>query len=145
MLQLILTVIAPFAAILLLIGYVKYRFLAFEGFIDDFQASLENIAAEQAQNVKEVLAEPTVKRAMGIIGARSGEVRADKALRTKVANIAVEQSPLLGKVLEAFNLTPLEGLKILNDPLIRPMIEKFAQGQGLAATNPGQRQGSEMS
>lgn len=84
------------------------------------------------ENLKETFENPNVKRAMTILGKQSGDARADTALRNKAANAVVGQSPVISMALEKIGITPLEGLKLMNDPIFGPtikgLISSFTQG-----------------
>lgn len=105
---------------------------------------IQNVLNDVGEQITGMLKDPTVSRAMGIIGKRSGEVRADKASIEKVANKVFEASPLLEKALEYFDLTPIEGLRMLNDPLVGPLIQGVIQGglnpSGLLSIPQGHKQ-----
>lgn len=99
----------------------------------------ESISAQ----LNETLASPNVKRAFSILGQQSGEARADKALQEKAANAIVGQSPVIAMALEKLGISPLEGFKLLNDPLFGPwikeMIRSFMQPQqGPASSSQSQ-------
>lgn len=78
-------------------------------------------------DINNIFAQPAVKKAMGIIGKRSGEVRHDEALREKVANRLVGQSPAIQYVLDFLGIDAIDGLKLLNDPLIAPLIAPYLE------------------
>lgn len=91
---------------------------------------VQNVLNDVGAQISETFSTPAVKHAMSIMGKQSGEVRADAALRNRVAEKAVEGSPLLGKALEYFDLSPIEGLQLLNDPLLQPIIQGFLKKGG---------------
>lgn len=104
---------------------------------------LEDVAIGAGESITEKLKEtfenPNVKRAFSILGNKSGEARADKALQNKAANAVVGQSPVISLALEKIGITPLEGLKLMNDPIFGPtiqgMIASFTQGQKKTGSN----------
>ena len=101
------------------------------------QQAINDIGEQLTEGITANIKDPQVKRAMSIIGKKSGDVRADKALREKISNKIIEESPLIGKVLEYFDVTPYEGLKLLNDPFLAPWIQKFL-ASGVMPTQEGQ-------
>lgn len=108
---------------------------------------LEDVAISAGESItghlKETFESPNLKRAMSILGKKSGEVRASDALRTKAAEGILESYPSIGFILDQLNLTPIEGLQLMNDPLIGPMIKgalekgikKFGQNFGMGRNN----------
>ena len=91
----------------------------------------------------EIFEKPTVKQAMSLMGKKSGQVRADTALRNKAADKLLEGVPSVGFILDQLDLTPVEGLQLLNDPLIGPFIKGAIQnvGKGFLKGNPSQASG----
>ena len=98
--------------------------------IPDFDEVGTEFANKIGETIKGALETPAVSKAMGILGKHSGEARADAALQKKVASKLLDQMPAIGMILEQFDLTPVEGLKLMNDPLIGPLIQR-----GLAAAS----------
>lgn len=103
--------------------------LKFKRDIPDVQQILDDVGESIGEQLTGVFEKPQVSRAMSVLGKKSGEVRADNALRNKAAGVVMEQMPGLGMVLQQFGLTPLEGVKLLNDPIFGPLIR---QGLGAA-------------
>lgn len=89
---------------------------------------IQSVLNDVGEQLNEIFANPTVKKAYTILGKQGAEVKHDEALRNRVAEKAISESPALKKVLEYFEVTPIEGLKLLNDPLLQPIIAKFTQG-----------------
>lgn len=119
-----------------MLGYLIIKLSIFQRSLPDFQQVFDDFSEGLGNVFTEGLQNPTVKRAMGVLGKKSGEVRADAALRNRVAEKAVGSNVLLKKALEYFDVTPVEGLQLMNDPLVGPFIQRFmanlAQGgQGL--------------
>lgn len=110
---------------------------------------LEDVAVGAGESISEslneTLANPNVKRAMSILGKNSGDARADTALRNKAATAIVGQSPVVSMALEKIGISPLEGVKLLNDPLFGPWIKQiigsFVQGSEEKKEYPGQTVG----
>jgi len=115
--------------------------------IPDFEEIGTEFAGKIGETIKGVLEGPAVSKAMGILGKHSGEARADKALQKKVAGKLMDQMPGIGMILEQFDLTPVEGLKLMNDPLVGPLIQRgLAAAQGAIGkfgqhNNPGSTSG----
>lgn len=104
---------------------------------------LQQALTDVGSQINETMSAPVVKRAMSILGSKSGDVRADKALVSRVSGQIVGELPLLGKILEQFDITPEEGLKLINDPMIGPFIQNALaklQGQNLQGPSQGQYQ-----
>lgn len=95
---------------------------------------IQNVLDDVGGQITATLKDPQVKHAMSIMGKKSGEVRADSALRERVADSVISQSPVIERVLEELDITPIEGLKLMNDPLFAPIINqvmgKLKSGQG---------------
>lgn len=86
---------------------------------------IQGVLNDVGNQLTETFAKPSVARAMGIIGAHGHESQSDNALREKVAEKVVSESPVIGKALEYFGISPVEGLKLMNDPLLAPLIQGF--------------------
>jgi len=106
---------------------------------------LEDVAVGAGESITESLKKtfesPNMQRAMSILGQKSGDVRADKAVRKKAADGIMDQMPVIKMVLDKIGLSPLEGLQLMNDPTFGPMIQNFIGniGKGKGEPNrPGQ-------
>ena len=99
--------------------------------IPDVQEVLDDVGTSIAEQLSGLFEKPMVKRAMSTLGKQSGAVRADNALRDRAANKILESYPSINLVLDQLNMTPTEGLQLLNDPLIGPFI-KGAISKGLS-------------
>jgi len=99
---------------------------------------VQNVLTDIGEQLKTTFADPMVKRGMSIIAGKSGEVRADNALRAKVANKVVGESPVIEQILAYFDIDAVDGLKLLNDPLLAPIIQGFLSKKGGILANPGQ-------
>lgn len=130
----LVTGLSVFNACALLVMFIVL--LKFKHDLPDIEQVLvdvgQSISEELPKAIGSVLGEPQVKRAMSVLGKESGEVRADKALVKRVASQAMDQVPGIGLILKQFDLTPVEGLKLMNDPLIGPLIQR-----GIAAAQKG--------
>lgn len=127
MLELILTIAVP--TLTMIIGLV----ILWRKIPELMQQAINDIGKQ----LKKTFGDPNVKRAMSILGSQSGESRADNALREKAADAIVSQSPMIGMVLEQFGISALDGLKLMNDPLFQPLIQKFLAGQGMGSNEGG--------
>jgi len=103
---------------------------------------LDDVAISIGEQLSGIVEKPAVKQAMSMMGNKSGEVRADKALRSKAADAILAQYPSINLVLDQLDMTPVEGLQLLNDPLIGPFI-KGAISKGLQGFMKGNPQSSE--
>ena len=117
-----------------LIGVFIVILLKFKASIPDLlhdtvQAGLDTVG----ETFSGIFEKPQVKRAMSVLGKESGNVRADKALKTKVAEKALGQSVIVKKALDYFGLSALEGIELMQDPTFGPIIQGFIAkgGQGL--------------
>jgi len=116
-----------------LIAVVIVFLYKFKAGLPDFQQVFDDFGGSMSENLESIFEKPMVKKSMTVLGKQSGEARADKALQKKVAQQAVDQIPAMGLILKQFNLTPLEGLKLMNDPLIGPLIQRGIAMAGKAA------------
>ena len=99
------------------------------GLPDLLQGALNDVGGQ----LSEIFEKPQVQRAMSVLGKKSGDVRADKALKNRVADKALGQSVIMKKALDYFGLSALEGIELMQDPTFGPIIQGFIQkgGQGL--------------
>lgn len=101
---------------------------------------LGEVGESIGEQFSEIFEKPTVKQAMSLMGKKSGESRASNALRNKAADKILDGIPSIGFILDQLDMTPTEGLQLLQDPLIGPFIKGMIQKgmQGLAGqNNPG--------
>jgi hypothetical protein len=109
------------------------------------QTVLNDMGESFREGLTNMLESPAVSRANTIIGRLGHESRADDALKDKVADKLLQSNPLIGKALEYFDLTPMEGLSLINDPTLGPLIQSFIQKaqEGLGkGFRPGGSQGT---
>ena len=111
------------AALLVLIVLL----MKFKRSIPDIQTVLNDVGASIGEQLSGVFEKPAVSKAMSVLGKKSGQVRADSALRKKAANALVGQIPAAGLVLDQLGMTAEEGLQLLNDPMIGPLIQNMLQ------------------
>jgi len=132
----LVTILSVFNAILLLVMIV-FLYIFKESIPDLLQGALNDVGSQ----LSEVFEKPQVKRAMTLLGKESGVVRADAALKNRVAEKALGQSIVVKKALDWFGLTALEGVELMRDPTFGPIIQGFIEkgGQGLLGgfNNPG--------
>ncbi|GAI23449.1 unnamed protein product, partial [marine sediment metagenome] len=93
--------------------------------LPDFAQVFDNLGGDISATFSEILAKPVVKASMSNLGSKSGEARASKALKNKVAEKALGQNVLLKKALEYLDITPIEGLELMGDPTMGPMISNL--------------------
>ena len=108
---------------------------------------LNDVGASIGEQFGEIFEKPAVKQAMSVMGKKSGEVRASNALRNKAADKILEGVPSIGFILDQLDLTPVEGLQLMNDPLIGPFIKRAIEGglKGLTSQqNPSNEYGGKM-
>lgn len=101
--------------------------IKFQRSIPDIQEVLNDVGGSIADQFSGIFEKPVVKKAYSVLGKQSGEKRADKALRKKAANALIDQIPAAGFVLDQLGMTPEEGLKLMNDPMIGPLIQNMLQ------------------
>jgi len=99
----------------------------FKRSIPDIQQVLDDVGASVGEQFSGIFEKPAVSKAMSVLGQKSGEVRADKALRKKAANALIQQIPAAGFVLDQLGMTAEEGLRLMNDPMIGPLIQNMLQ------------------
>ena len=102
--------------------------LKFKASLPDIEQVLVDVGGSISEQLKEVFANPQVSRAMSILGKKSGDVRASKALKNKVAEKALGQNVLMKKALEYLDITPLEGLELMGDPTFGPVVRNLMAG-----------------
>ena len=123
---------------------------SFKRSLPDIEQILVEVGGGITEDLKGVFEKPMVKRAMSTLGKQGGEARASKALKNKVAEKALGQNIILKKALEYLDITPMEGLELMGDPQIGPVIRNLMAGfqkggsnilGGLSAagSNPGQK------
>lgn len=134
MFELLLTVLSP-----ILTAGLTALLLSFY-FKRTIPTILNDVGEDIGEQFSNIFEKPTVKQAMSVMGKRSGEVRASDALRNKAANKILESYPSIGFILDQLNLSPIEGVQLINDPLIGPMIKGvISKGlQNLGKNNPSQ-------
>lgn len=123
---------------------------SFKRSIPDIEQVLVDVGGGITEDLKGIFEKPMVKRAMSTLGKQGGEARASNALKNKVAEKALGQNILLKKALEYLDITPMEGIELMGDPQIGPVIRNLMAGfqkggsnllggLGGAGSNPGQR------
>mgnify|MGYP001325558709 CR=1 FL=1 len=127
------TIISVVATTLLTLGLLVFYL---RRTLPDIQTILNDVGASVSGQLKEAFLDPNVKKAFSILGKQSGEVRANDALREKAADKLLEGYPAIGMILDQLDLTPIEGLQLMNDPLVGPMIRGALQ-KGLEGLQGG--------
>ena len=94
------------------------------GIPDLIQGVLNDVGGQ----LDEIFKNPVVKGVMSSMGKKSGDVRANKALKNKVAEKALGGNVLLKKALEYLDITPMEGLELMGDPTVGPVIRNLMAG-----------------
>lgn len=128
MLELILASLIPTAAIIIGMIFINRK----------IPILIQNVLDDVGEQLQEMFANPTIKKAYSILGKQSGEVRTDNALREKAANAIVQEIPSVNIILERLGIEPIEGIKLMNDPIFAPIIQGFIQkaakmkGKGLS-------------
>lgn len=116
----ILQILAIISPIISIIGLGLY-------FRKTISELIQNVLDDTAEQLNEIFANPTIKKAYSILGNKSGEVRHDEAVREKVADKIVQEIPSIQMFLDKFGIEPVDGLKLMNDPLLQPLIQGFMQ------------------
>jgi hypothetical protein len=120
----------------LLLGALIVFLLKFKASIPDIQQVLDDVGASISEQLTQIFEKPSVSRAMSVLGSKSGDARASKALKAKVAEKALGSNVLVKKALEYLDITPVEGLELMNDPTIGPIIQNALAG-GLGGFTKG--------
>lgn len=128
------TILSLISAILLLVLIIKLTI--FQRSMPNIDEVLNDVGISIGDQLKQIFENPTVKKAYSILGKQSGEVRADAALRNKAADKLLEGYPSIGFILDQLDLTPVEGLQLLKDPLIGPFIQGALQKGLKGLQNP---------
>lgn len=108
--------------------------------LPDFQQIFDDLGGSIGEQFQILFEKPSVSKAMSVLGKASGDKRADAALRKKAAESVIGQYPAAGFVLKQMGMTPLEGIKLINDPMIGPMIQKFMANGAKGLSKMGQSQ-----
>ena len=142
LIQAFVSVLSAFGllGLILILAFRKYKTKAINAittlFIQKLESKLPEIlesvglsVAEQIRDmIKQEFLNPNVKRFFSHIGTEGGEVKTNKALVSRVSNTILDQYPAAKMVLDRLNITPEEGLTLLNDPTVGPLIRQ-ALGQ----------------
>ena len=108
-------------------AYVMWRDLKrYSTSVDEnVQQAITDVAGQISESFQEVFETPSVSRAMSVLGKKSGQVRADKAVLNKFSDNLPEIMPSLGILAEKLDMEPLEMVQLTNDPLVGPIIQRF--------------------
>lgn len=118
--------------------------LKFKRELPDIQQVLDDVGASISEQLGDIFAKPAVSKAMSVLGQKSGEVRANKALRNKAAEGLLARFPSAKFILDQLDITPIEGLQLMNDPIVGPMIQGALQ-KGLSGLSKGFGSGASQS
>lgn len=108
-------------------AYVMVRDLKrYDKKVDEtIQQAINDVSSQISENFQAVFETPSVQRAMSVLGKKSGQVRAEKAVLNKFSDNLPEIMPSLGILAEKLDMEPLEMMQLVNDPLVGPTIQKF--------------------
>ncbi|GAI25173.1 unnamed protein product, partial [marine sediment metagenome] len=105
-----------------MLGYLIIKMYNFERSLPDFAQIFDNLGGDISATFKEIVTNPTVKASFSNMGKQSGDVRAAKALKKRVADTVVSKNVLLKKGLEYLDISSVEGLELMADPTLGPVI-----------------------
>lgn len=109
------------------IGYVMWRDLKqYSTNVEkNLQEAIVDVSGQISERFQEVFETPSVSRAMSVLGQKSGQVRAEKAVLNKFSDNLPEIMPSLGILADKLDMEPLEMVQLTNDPLVGPIIQRF--------------------
>jgi len=87
---------------------------------------IQQVINDTTEQIQELFINPKVSKAFGILGKRSGEVRAKEATVNKFNDNVGKLSPVVGMLARQLDMEPTELLSLWTDPTIGPMIQGFA-------------------
>jgi len=93
--------------------------------LPDFEQVLDNLGGDISTSLQEIVTNPTVKASFSQLGKQSGDVRAAKALKKRVADTVVSKNMLLKKGLEYLDISSEEGLELMADQTLGPIIRNL--------------------
>ena len=117
MLQTVLSVVS----ILLTASLIVFLYI-FKRSLPDFGQVFDNLGGDISAAFSEIVSKPVVKASMSQLGSKSGDVRAARALKKRVADTVVSKNILLKKGLEYLDISSVEGLELMADPTLGPVI-----------------------
>ncbi|MBA7531860.1 hypothetical protein ES705_24084 [subsurface metagenome] len=124
----------------------------FKRSLPDFGQVFDNLGGDISAAFTEIVSQPVVKASMSQLGSKSGDVRAARALKKRVADTVVSKNILLKKGLEYLDISSEEGLELMADPTLGPVIRNVmgslqdgASGLLSGFGSGGQRQGQNRS
>ena len=124
----------------------------FKRSLPDFGQVFDNLGGDISAAFSEIVSKPVVKASMSQLGSKSGDVRAARALKKRVADTVVSKNLLLKKGLEYLDISSVEGLELMADPTLGPVIRNVmaslqdgASGLLGGLGGGGQRQGQNRS
>ncbi|MBA7530797.1 hypothetical protein ES705_23008 [subsurface metagenome] len=108
-----------------MLGYLIIKMYNFEHSLPDFQQIFDEFGGGISATFKEIVTNPTVKASFSNMGKQSGDVRAARALKKRVADTVVGKNLLLKKGLEYLDISSVEGLELMADPTLGPVIRNI--------------------
>lgn len=113
------------------IGHIENTFMdEVLAFRDDIALAIEHLPDAFSEGIESTLSKPAVSKAMGILGKRSGEVRANDAAFNKVADFVVNSDPIVKTIVDQVGIDPTTALGLLSDPRIKNILGLLGSGQG---------------
>jgi len=142
----VLGTVLQLVSIVLTASLIMFLYI-FKRSLPDFAQVFDNLGGDISATFKEIVTNPTVKASFSNMGKQSGDIRAAKALKKRVADTVVSKNLLLKKGLEYLDISSVEGLELMADPTLGPIINNVmanlqsgASGV-LGGLGGGQRQG----
>lgn len=101
---------------------------------------VQDVLNDVGPQFSKILTEGPMKRAMSIIGSKSGAVRAEQAIIEKFNENLPKAIPSLGLIAGQLGMEPTEIMSLMNDPMIGPTLQgllnqfmaKYLGGKGPA-------------
>lgn len=100
----------------------------FKRSLPDFAQVFDNLGGDISAAFTDIVSQPVVKASMSQLGSKSGDVRAAKALKKRVADTVVSKNILLKKGLEYLDISSEEGLELMADQTLGPVIRNVMAG-----------------
>ncbi|MBA7530986.1 hypothetical protein ES705_23197 [subsurface metagenome] len=119
----------------------------FKAGLPDFQQIFDDFGGSIGETFEGLVKDPMVSRSMSVLANKGGDVRAARALKKRVADTIVSKNVLLKKGLEYLDISSEEGLELMADqtlgPVIRNVMGSLQDGASglLSGFGGGQRQG----
>jgi hypothetical protein len=94
----------------------------FKAELPDFQQVFDEFGGSMGEAFSNFAKDPMVSRSMSVLSQKSGDARTAKALKKRVADTIVSKNLLLKKGLEYLDISSVEGLELMADPTLGPVI-----------------------